>query len=161
MIRIQKAFALFLVLTCFQVLGNERIIESMPSDLALIDISTTRESILLAENEEKDIQVRAVITYLGKNTDLAPKYKVYITFYHGGELANTHTAFELGTFWEVGETKRISAGVYEINVVDTMLKKVTYKVDTIPVFIDDKKLDVEGRQNFYFKSKIKVSHKLK
>lgn len=136
---------------------GSRKIESMKASEAKIDIASVADSILLGKNQEKDISVRLVVEYYGQSTDVSPRKNLYLVFFHGGEMNNTKTAFNLGSVWELISTKRVSAGVYQIVVKDIEFKERKLLVDTTQVFIDDRKLVLENFEDPFFKSSIKVT----
>lgn len=136
-------------------------IVSLPKDKAAIEVYQVADSIVLGENRQKDITVRLVSAYLGQGTDMSPRYKLYITYFHGGELNNSKTAFELGSIWELKATRKLDKGIYKIQVVRLGARgnteEASWIVDTVQVFADDHTLKKEEFDDPYFSSKIKVT----
>jgi len=138
-----------------------REIVSLPKESARIDVYRVADSIILGENKQKDITVRLVSAYLGKSSDMSPRYMLYITYFHGGEINNSKTAFELGPIWELRSTQKLDKGIYKIQVVKlgkhANPEEASWIVDTVQVFTDDRVLKKEEFDDPYFSSKIKVT----
>jgi hypothetical protein len=80
-------------------MANGETIRSMQEQSAQIDACRISRVAVLGRNGQKDITVRAVETYRGQSADVSPPYRLLITYFHGGELNNTRTAFDLGYFF--------------------------------------------------------------
>ena len=151
-----KMFIIALLTTTVAVSAST--LRSIKESEAKINIATIKDSIVLEKDEESDIEVRIVTSYLGQSTDVSPRYQVFIIFYHGGEMNNTKTAFNLGRYWEFLSAKRKGRGLYEINVakIGTTLETITLVVDMKQVFIDDANLDIEDFEDPYFDSQVTI-----
>jgi len=153
-------------------------IKSLTENEAMIDVSRVKDSIVLGANKTKDLEIRLITTYLGQSFDVAPKYNLYLNYFHGGNVIDgeeqdrmngiinsTRTAFDLGLFMEVKSTKRIKAGVYEIkairftNILPSMVRDVTLTIDTTQVSEKDYYLYLPAETDPYFESTITVDEK--
>jgi hypothetical protein len=136
-------------------------IYSMPQQAAEIDACKISRVAILGRNAQQDITVRAVEIYTGQSTDVRPPYRLLITYFNGGEINNTRTAFNLGYFWKIRSFKRLKAGLYQISgtrlIGEAVTQKVIITVDTAQVFIDDRKISAPEFKNPYFSSTIRVT----
>jgi hypothetical protein len=142
-------------------MANADTISSMQEQAAKIDACKISRVAVLGKNAQQDITVRAVEIYTGQSTDVRPPYRLLITYFNGGEINNTRTAFDLGYFWKIRSYKRLKAGLYQISgtrlIDEADTKKVIITVDTAQVFIDDRKNSAPEFKNPYFSSKIRVT----
>ncbi|OFZ52189.1 MAG: hypothetical protein A2381_01875 [Bdellovibrionales bacterium RIFOXYB1_FULL_37_110] len=142
-------------------------IESLSEEAALIDISRTKDSIVLGANKDQSIQIRLIVSDFGRSDAGSPRYNLYLNYFHVDRINNTRTAFDLGLFMELISTKRIRAGVYEIeairftNIAPSLQKRVTLTIDTTQVSIDDKQFRSLGDEfaDPYIMSTITVDEK--
>jgi len=147
-----------LVLMSSYGFAGTRVVKSLNESEAFIDSSRVADSIVLGANKARDINVRLVSVYLGNSTDAAPSPRktLYLTYFHGNEMMNVRTSFEIGSVWELKSTKRIAAGIYQMTIVDLDRKLKTLTVDTTQISIDDKNISTE-EWNVYLSSSIKIT----
>ncbi|HAR44556.1 MAG TPA: hypothetical protein DCS07_18305 [Bdellovibrionales bacterium] len=157
-----KSLITIAVLTLFAFTADAAplVIPSLSQTEAKIDIARVMDSTVLGQNESKDIKVRLITVDNGKSTDVSPRYRLLLTYFHAGETNNVQTAFELGSFYEVLKTSRVGPGIYRVNVKQWTdsgkFEKVSLTINTTQVFIDDNKLMPEEFQDPYFSSSISV-----
>lgn len=135
--------------------------KSLDEAEAQIGIYAVRESLLLDEIEDDDIQVRILHVYLGQSSDLSPRFRLYLTFFHGGEVNNTKTAFDLGKYLNVRNVERQSFGRYivqgtRLDPKTSNLEDVTLAINATQVFKDDSELDAREFSDPYFESYIEI-----
>jgi len=107
-------------------------IESLSEEAALIDISRTKDSIVLGANKDQSIQIRLIVSDFGRSDAGSPRYNLYLNYFHVDRINNTRTAFDLGLFMELISTKRIRAGVYEIEAIRFTNIAPSYPSSRIP-----------------------------
>jgi len=138
-------------------------LSSLPKAAAQMDVCRISKTTVLGKNVKDDITIRAVEIYLGRSTDISPRYRLLITYFHGAELNNTRTAFDLGNFWELTSYQRLKAGVYRISGTkltgEGIVQKVVLTIDVAQVFIDDGKVKSPDFKNPYFLSTIQVKER--
>lgn len=129
---------------------------------AKIDLASVADAVVLGQNKTKDITVRLVTIDLGQSTDVSNRKLVFLTYFHGGEVVNTRTSFDLGPVREIKSIKRLAPGVYQIKVVSAFEKfeNKTWTIDTTQVFLDDNKLDDVDGTEFYFDSELKLTEEV-
>jgi hypothetical protein len=64
-----------------------------------------------------DIQINVTVTDLGGSTDLSPTQKLFFNIYQKGEIFSTDASYDLGAIYSFKKAVRVSAGVYEIDVL--------------------------------------------
>lgn len=79
----------------------------------------------------------------GMSTDVSPRYTVYISFKSMAEMGNLTASFKItDQAFQVIGTQRISAGIYQVitqEYTDEGMLEVTYTLDTVKMFSDEKK----------------------
>ncbi len=116
-----------------------------------------------------DIQVNVVVVDNGGSTDVSPTQSLYFNIYSKGEMFSTDASFDLGYIFSLESAKRISGGVYQLEI--TGANEETAMPETQILEIDAQKailalkavqcddFDCEASTNF--KSAISVSKKTK
>ena len=79
--------------------------------------------------DKSGIQVNVAVEDLGGSTDVSPTQKIFLTLYSKGEMFSTDAAFDLGPVMSVIGAKRVSAGIYNVMIVNADLKKQTLTID--------------------------------
>jgi hypothetical protein len=147
-------------LIAISTLSHADTIPSLQAQASKIDACQISHVATLGRNAQKDITIRAVEMKRGQSTDVRPRYRLLITYFHGGEMNNTRTAFDLGYFWEITAYKRLKAGLFQIYgtrlVDEATIKKVIIVLDATQVFIDDRNISAPDFSNPYFASTIQV-----
>jgi len=152
---------LFLLLMSF--VSHAKTIHSLPEQNSKVDVFRVRKTVVLGKNLNKDITINAVEIYLGQSTDVSPKYRLYLTYFNGGEMNNTKTAFDLGYFLKLKSYERLKPGMYQISATRLSDKgfpqDVLITIDTSQVFVDDRNLHLSDFEDPYFLSTIQVTEK--
>jgi hypothetical protein len=159
-----RAIAVGFILMAMGSISHAKTIHSLPERMLSVDICHISNTTILGRNEQTDVTVRAIEIYLGQSTDLSPRYRLLITYFNGGEMNNTRTAFDLGYFVEVTSCKRLRAGLYQIHgtrlIDNAAVKNFEITVNATQVFIDDRNIKSSEFQDPYFSSTIQVTEEL-
>ncbi len=104
--------------------------------------------------DKSDIKVSMVVEDLGGSTDVSPTQKVFLTLYSKGEMFSTDATFDLGAVISFGSAKRVSAGLYEVIVVNADMNKQVMKIDASDAIVKLKsvncadEMDCDASTNF-------------
>lgn len=67
--------------------------------------------------EKGDLQVSITVQDLGGSTDVSPTQTVWLALYVKGEMYSTDATFKIDDVLKLNSAKRISGGIYEVNVL--------------------------------------------
>ena len=108
-----KTAIIFLTMTFLSLPTYSKTLSSTRTDTK-IEASRVVELIKLVNKE--DIKVSLVVQDNGGSTDVSPTQKLFFTIYSKGEMTNTDATFDLGYIYELLAAKRVSGGIYEVEV---------------------------------------------
>jgi len=137
---------------------------SVSEESSKLNLAKVVSSTLLGKSKDSILkQVRLIEYHTGGSTDVSPRIALYLTFYNSQEMMDTNTVFKLGDFYKLLGTKRLSAGIYQVKVLDLLenqdggqsFYEVTYEINTYSIFSDDRSLPFSEFDDVYFQSSIK------
>lgn len=116
---------------------NSERIEIKPSSVD--KIIRLVEKVIPGSSEKK---LSIIVTDAGMQTDVSPRYSVYLGYQSNAEMGNLSADFKLSDqFMSVSSARRVSAGIYEVTgdqyTSGVSSKNVTLRIDATKMFADE------------------------
>ncbi|MBY0416236.1 MAG: hypothetical protein K2Q18_18830 [Bdellovibrionales bacterium] len=130
--------------------------KEVPSSKNNVNVARVVEIVKLVN--KSDIQVNVVVSDIGGSTDVSPTQLLFFNIYSKGEIFSTDASFAIGPIYSLVSAKRLSGGVYELQIVGanaetTMPEDQTLIVDAQKAIVSLKAIrceefDCEASTNF-------------
>jgi len=141
-----------LLLSLFLMLSLNAFAETVSSTKSN-QINVARIDKVVTLVDKAHIKVNVVVEDLGGSTDVGATQNVFFTLYSKGEMFSTDATFNLGPIIALKSAKRISGGIYQVNVIDGEMKPATLMINAIDAIMKLKSFtcedfDCEASSNF-------------